>query len=194
MKYKSEAPSKKGLKLQEIRANQMQIERINKELDEAAKYEAKSNVNRLEHTFQSRSNSPIACTLNTTAHRQVADASLPIEELLQYRKAISGSFAKKKCRLAYFPLKTLADPDLIGRQTLHRKKRHNNPQESAHIEQTPPPTNVQFVQAANGSIIQLTPAPLQIVASPSSQISIPGPAVQSSSSNQPALFTQEYVD
>ncbi|KAD2393323.1 hypothetical protein E3N88_40300 [Mikania micrantha] len=40
----------------------------------------------------------------------------------------------------------------------------------------------------------LTPAPLQIVAPSSSQINTPGPAIQSSSSSQPALFTQEYVD
>ncbi|KAD4585376.1 hypothetical protein E3N88_22977 [Mikania micrantha] len=75
MKYKWEAPSKKGLKLQEIRANQMQIERINKELDEAAKYEAKSDVNRWEHTFQSRSNSPIACFPITLVHGEDHSAS-----------------------------------------------------------------------------------------------------------------------
>ncbi|KAD6454321.1 hypothetical protein E3N88_09027 [Mikania micrantha] len=49
-------------------------------------------------------------------------------------------------------------------------KRHNNSQETAHIVQNFPSTSVQYVQDANG------------------------PAIQSSSSSQPALFTQEYVD
>ncbi|KAD3336883.1 hypothetical protein E3N88_32402 [Mikania micrantha] len=64
--------------------------------------------------------------LNKTAEQQAADASLPIEELLQYRKAITRSFAKKRCRLTYLPQKTIADLDILGRQPLHRKKSNDS--------------------------------------------------------------------
>ncbi|KAL8205671.1 hypothetical protein R6Q57_009222 [Mikania cordata] len=61
------------------------------------------------------------------------------------------------------------------------------------IVQNSPSSNVQYVQAANGSMYQFMPVPLEIV-SPSFQINTPGLAIPNSQCNQPALFTQEYVD
>ncbi|KAD2393316.1 hypothetical protein E3N88_40293 [Mikania micrantha] len=64
--------------------------------------------------------------LNKISDRQAADAPLPIEELLQYRKDINESFAKRKGHCTCFPQKTLDDLDIIGRQPLRRKKSNDS--------------------------------------------------------------------